>query len=123
MKVKFGCQVLEELILMDQHAAAERMAALVRRIPDAQGLQRWALDQSARELLLAQSSDWAFIMKTGTSVDYAVRRFKTHLHRFHRIAGMAESGGYDENYLREVSARDSLFPDMDYRIFQARAWA
>jgi len=25
---------------------------------------------------------------------------------------------YDEPYLREVSARDSLFPDMDYRIFQ-----
>jgi 1,4-alpha-glucan branching enzyme len=51
-----------------------------------------------------------------------VRRFKTHLHRFHRLAGMAESGHYDEAYLREISARDSLFPDMDYRIFQARPW-
>jgi 1,4-alpha-glucan branching enzyme len=73
-------------------------------------------------LLLAQSSDWAFIMKTGTSVEYAVRRFKTHIHRFHRLATMAETGGYDENYLREIAARDSLFPDMDYRIFQARPW-
>ena len=91
------------------HAAAERMSALVQRFPDASGLPRWALDQAARELLLAQSSDWAFIMKTGTSVDYAVKRFKTHLHRFNRLAEMAESGGYDENYLREVTARDSLF--------------
>ena len=104
------------------HAAAERMGALVRRFPDAGGVQRWALDQAARELLLAQSSDWAFIMKTGTSVDYAVRRFKTHLHRFDRLASMVESNHYDESYLREVANRDSLFPDMDYRIFQNRPW-
>ena len=104
------------------HAAAERMSALVQRFPDAQGMQRWALDQAARELLLAQSSDWAFIMKTGTSVEYAVRRQKTHIHRFDRLATMAESGSYDEGYLREVAARDSPFPDMDYRIFQTRPW-
>ncbi|HWR87271.1 MAG TPA: 1,4-alpha-glucan branching protein domain-containing protein [Acidiferrobacterales bacterium] len=104
------------------HAAAERMSALVQRFPDAQGMQRWALDQAARELLLAQSSDWAFIMKTGTSVEYAVRRQKTHIHRFDRLATMAESGDYDEGYLREVAARDSPFPDMDYRIFQTRPW-
>jgi len=104
------------------HDAAERMSALVQRFPDAQGMQRWALDQAARELLLAQSSDWAFIMKTGTSVEYAVRRQKTHIHRFDRLATMAESGDYDEGYLREVAARDSPFPDMDYRIFQTRPW-
>ena len=107
-----------EWIYPPLHAAAERMSALVRRFPDADGQRRWALDQAARELLLAQSSDWAFIMKTGTAVEYAVRRQKTHLHRFQRLAGMAEHGRYDEPWLREVASRDSLFPDMDYRIFQ-----
>ena len=102
------------------HAAADHMRALVQRFPEADGHRRWALDQAARELLLAQSSDWAFIMKTGTSVDYAVRRFKTHLHRFHRLREMAESGHYDTGYLQAVTGRDSLFPDMDYRIFQAQ---
>lgn len=102
------------------HAATERMSTLVQHYPEAQGLQCWALDQAARELLLAQSSDWAFIMKTGTSVEYAVRRFKTHIHRFDRLATMVESGKYEEGYLREINARDSLFPDMDYRIFQTR---
>ncbi len=100
--------------------AADRMADLVRRFPTADGIMRWSLDQAARELLLAQSSDWAFIMKTGTAVDYAVRRFKTHVHRFDRIARMAERGEYDEHYLRQITDRDSLFPDMDYRIFQSR---
>lgn len=102
------------------HAAATRMSGLVQRFNNADGNQRWALDQAARELLLAQSSDWAFIMKTGTSVEYAVRRFKTHIHRFDRLATMVENNHYDEPYLREVTARDSLFPDMDYRVFQTR---
>lgn len=102
------------------HAAAERMVSLRERFPIADGLQRWALDQAARELLLAQSSDWAFIMKTGTSVNYAARRFKTHIHRFQRCAEMVERGQYDEPYLRAIASRDSLFPDIDYRIFQTR---
>ena len=104
------------------HQAAERMSALVRHFQHCDGHLRWALDQAARELLLAQSSDWAFIMKTGTSVDYATRRFKTHIHRFDRLASMAEQTGFDETYLRAVSERDSLFPDMDYRIFQTRPY-
>ncbi len=104
------------------HAAVERMSALRRRFPDSSGMARLTLNQAARELLLAQASDWAFIMKTGSAVDYAVHRFKTHIHRFHRFADMAEQTRYDERYLREVTARDNLFPDMDYRVFQARRW-
>jgi 1,4-alpha-glucan branching enzyme len=104
------------------HEDAERMRSLVQRFPNADGDRRWALDQAARELLLAQSSDWAFIMKTGTSVEYAVRRTKTHLHRFQRCADMAESGYIDQNYLRAITERDSLFPDMDYRIFRRGPW-
>ena len=61
-------------------------------------------------------------MKTGTSVEYAVRRFTTHLHRFDRCAGMAESGGYDEGYLREITGRDSLFPGHGLPDIQNRPW-
>ena len=100
------------------HAAVERMGALQRRFPQSADLMRQALDQAARELLLAQASDWSFIMKTGTAVDYAVRRFKTHIHRFHRCADMAEQTRFDGCYLHEIAARDNLFPDIDYRIFQ-----
>jgi 1,4-alpha-glucan branching enzyme len=61
-------------------------------------------------------------MKTGASVEYAVRRFKTHVHWFDRIAKMVEHNWYDEGYLREVTAWDRLFPDIDYRMFQTRPW-
>ena len=46
------------------HKAAERMIDLAKREP-ADELEWRALNQAARELLLAQSSDWAFIMRTG----------------------------------------------------------
>ncbi len=59
-------------------------------------------------------------MKTGTSVDYAVRRFKTHIHRFDRLANMIERDNYDEGYLNAIASRDTIFPDIDYRVFQAR---
>ena len=50
-----------------------------RRHPEARGTTKRALDQAARELLLAQASDWAFIIARGTVVDYAVRRTTEHL--------------------------------------------
>jgi 1,4-alpha-glucan branching enzyme len=53
------------------HHAERRMERLLERHPDAAGAAKEALDQAARELLLAQSSDWAFIVTHGTSVPYA----------------------------------------------------
>ncbi|MFW5830384.1 MAG: glycoside hydrolase family 57 protein, partial [Planctomycetota bacterium] len=48
------------------HMAEERMIDCARRFPEADGDLRRALNQMARELLLMQSSDWAFIMTTQT---------------------------------------------------------
>lgn len=104
------------------HAAAGRLSALVVQHAQAGGAARQALDQAARELLLAQASDWAFMMTAGSSSAYATQRIKTHLHRFDRCAAMVEHGPVDEPYLREIGNRDNLFPDIDYRIFQARPW-
>src|SRR5260370_39092215 len=56
------------------HEDADRMCELAQQNPNPNHLQRRALNQAARELLLAQSSDWAFIMKTGTMVDNARQR-------------------------------------------------
>ena len=61
------------------------MIGLARDWPSAEGVQRRALNQAARELLLAQSSDWAFILKTGTMMEYAERRTKEHVYNFSRL--------------------------------------
>jgi 1,4-alpha-glucan branching enzyme len=72
-----------------------------------------AIRQAARELLLAQASDWAFIMKTGTAVSYAVRRFKDHVLRFTRIYEQVKSGYVDEGWLYGVEQKDNIFPDVN----------
>jgi 1,4-alpha-glucan branching enzyme len=53
------------------------MNELANHFPTANGVLEEALNQAAREVLLAQSSDWAFIMKTGTMVEYAIRELLT----------------------------------------------
>jgi 1,4-alpha-glucan branching enzyme len=90
----------------------------VGRLPDAQGLERRALDQAAREVMLAQASDWAFIMKTGTTVPYATKRTTEHVKRFTRIyEGLIGRATIDEPWLDEVMRRDNPFPEVDYRLY------
>src|SRR5208283_1618475 len=62
--------------------AQERMTEMARQFPNPDPVQERVLKQAARELLLAQSSDWPFILRTGTSPDYARKRVKDHLLRF-----------------------------------------
>ena len=103
------------------HKASERMIDLARVHPDASGVQRRALNQAARELLLAQSSDWAFIIKTGTMVDYAVRRTREHLLRFTKLYEQIRTNAIDESWLGSVEWRDNLFPEIDYRVYRPAA--
>jgi len=87
------------------HKAETRMVEMARLHQDASGVTRRALNQAARELLLAQSSDWAFIIKTGTMVDYAVRRTREHLLRFTKIYDQVKGNGIDEQWLSSVESR------------------
>jgi 1,4-alpha-glucan branching enzyme len=100
------------------HKASRVMTELVRQHPHVHGLKRRALNQALRELLLAQSSDWAFIMATGTHVSYAQRRTKEHLLSFFKLADGVRADGVSEPFLRDLESRDNIFPDIDYRVHQ-----
>jgi 1,4-alpha-glucan branching enzyme len=99
------------------HKAADRMVELAQSYPGSEGLLRRALNQAAREVLLAQSSDWAFILKTGSHVEYAVRRIKEHVGRFTRLYYDIRENHIDQNWLSDLEYQDNLFPDIDYRIY------
>ena len=87
------------------------------------------LNQAARELLLAQSSDWAFQIYQGTTVEYSTRRFQSHIHRFDLLAKMLESvpGAVASgdisltqdqlDLLTEIESRDNIFAEIDYRVY------
>ena len=99
------------------HQAADRMVELARKFPLARGLQLRALNQAARELLLVQASDWSFIMKTGTTVDYATRRTRSHLTRFVRLAEQIQEGKIEDSWLSQLESQDCIFPEIDYRVY------
>ncbi len=99
------------------HKALERMGESARAFQGAEGIERRALNQMAREVLLAQSSDWAFIMKAGTHGAYAVKRTKDHLDRFTRLWAGLTKNCIDIPTLESLESTDNIFPDMDYRIY------
>jgi 1,4-alpha-glucan branching enzyme len=104
-------------IYRHQRIAEERMAELARREPGSD-LEKRALNQAAREILLLQSSDWAFIMDTGAVAPYAHKRFKDHTLRFMKIWEMLGQGPVDEATLADIEGKDSIFQEIDYRIFR-----
>lgn len=77
------------------------------------------LKQLARELLLAESSDWAFQIYQGTTVEYSTRRFQSHIHRFDLLAKMLESGEVDHELLGEIERRDNIFAEIDPSIYRS----
>jgi len=99
------------------HMAADRMVELAQTYPDADGLLGRALKQAARELMLAQSSDWAFIMKTGSHAEYAVKRTNDHLLRFTRLYNDIRANTVDEGWLGTIEYADNIFPDINYRHY------
>ncbi len=120
------------------HAAAQKMIALAQHASSVAGQPRKhsalpcqgsageapalqfsdrVLKQLARELLLAQTSDWAFLIKTGTAREYATKRTTDHLARFNRLHDQFVTGDVDEEFLRDCEWRDNLFPNVNWRYY------
>ena len=85
--------------------------------PRADALRARVLNQMARELLLAQSSDWAFILKTQTHTTYAYHRLQDHVGRFTALHDALQHGHIDDGWLSDLETRDNLFPFLDYRLY------
>lgn len=101
------------------HEAAVRMRDAVRQhshlSPDS--LEERTLRQAGRELMLAQSSDWPFIITNNTTVEYARRRFYEHLDRFHDLLNSLRERNIVPEKLEAVEYLDAIFPELDYRLF------
>jgi 1,4-alpha-glucan branching enzyme len=99
------------------HGGAQLMKELAGKYPRARGRKRRALNQAARELLQAQASDWAFIIKGGAHREYAVKRTKTHLLRLIRLKEQIETGTIDDQWLSAIESQNNIFPNISYRIY------
>lgn len=97
------------------HDARLRLGEQARRHPGADpgSLVGRALKQATREVLLASSSDWPFILTMGTQMGYAHRRPLVHLSRAHRLLEGLERDHVDEHDLHQMEVRDGLFAHVD----------
>ncbi|MGA2957467.1 MAG: 1,4-alpha-glucan branching protein domain-containing protein [Thermodesulfobacteriota bacterium] len=99
------------------HWAATKMERLSREPPRGHELMERALKQATRELMLAQGSDWAFMMHGGAMTEYATKRIKTHLLRFYRLCQAIDEGMIDKEWLARVEDVDNIFPHIKYQSF------
>jgi 1,4-alpha-glucan branching enzyme len=102
-----------EWIYPHLNVAEERMTELVRLRKGSSNLERRALAQAGRELLLAQASDWAFILRTGTSPEYAKSRVRDHLLRFIALHEQLTITSLDESWLESIEGADNIFPNLN----------
>jgi 1,4-alpha-glucan branching enzyme len=100
------------------HKMTNRMIYLADRFPEANGITRRALNQAARELLLSQHSDWAFMMNAGDATEYAKKRFTEHTARFNSLYKSIISKNIPKRWLVEIENKDRIFVDIDYRVFK-----
>ncbi len=98
------------------HIAQDRMKEMLH-LPAVSPEQRRAINQALRELLLAQSSDWPFIMNSGTMVGYAKKRFISHVSRLTSLYDQIRHNRVDQAFLDDIESKDNAFQWLDYRNY------
>ncbi len=99
------------------HRSINRMIELADRFPDQTSLKERFLQHAAREVLMSMASDWPFIISNGTSVNYAERRMKEHIHNFNLVYENMCRNSVNTEWLTRTEKKTNIFPDIDYRIF------
>ncbi len=109
-------------IIPGLHQAADRLTLIVdaqQKLGPKAEKGAVLVRQMFRELLLAQASDWPFIMRTGTSPDYARKRVHDHLNRFWALDAMLISGMVDEEVFAAIAAADAIFPQCNPELYRS----
>jgi 1,4-alpha-glucan branching enzyme len=93
---------------------------LLEKFRDAEQGKRMALAQLAREALLAQASDWPFMVLRGRNADYARERFFGHRARWDKLVELLRKKIPDHVIAQEAGAlfeQDNILPGLDLREF------
>jgi 1,4-alpha-glucan branching enzyme len=99
------------------HKAAKRMCEISAKNIKARGWKKRALNQAARELLLAQASDWAFMIQKEKASKFATRKFTEHLTNFSTLYHEITSGRINRDHLAFLERKNNIFSDIDFRIY------
>ena len=99
---------------------SERMIDLSDRYPNETGLKIRLLNLGARELLLAQSGEWATMIHDGYFPEYAEKRFKDAIRSFMIVFDALGSNTVSTEWLTKLEKEHTIFPWMNFRIFSKK---
>jgi 1,4-alpha-glucan branching enzyme len=102
------------------HVLGKKMIRAAEKFEMPASLEKRVLNQMARELLLAQSSDWAFLITVGTAVSYATQMEEFHINAFMQLLEMLNNGDINESLLAYLENKDSIFPFIDYSVYRKK---
>jgi 1,4-alpha-glucan branching enzyme len=98
----------------------ERMTELAERFPDDTGLKERALNQAAREILLAQSDDWAALLHRQEATGFARTCAENSLRNFTTIYEALGSNYISTEWLTTLERKHNIFPNINYRVFRRK---
>ncbi|MDA8339517.1 MAG: DUF1957 domain-containing protein [Nitrospiraceae bacterium] len=102
-------KVLKELRVKSYELRVKEIPNSKLRTPNSKLLLQRAINQAKREMLLAQASDWPFLMQKGRASEYAERRVMRHIERFNMLFDMIMSGNVEESILKSMEESNRIF--------------
>lgn len=106
-------------IYRELHKCQNRMIHLANTYLKPSELEKRLLNQASRELMLAEASDWPFIIKNNTAVEYAIKRINTHIGRFNKLYEDLTKSTMDIEWLANIEQLDNIFPNINYTIYNS----
>ncbi|MCL1959875.1 MAG: DUF1957 domain-containing protein [Spirochaetes bacterium] len=100
--------------------AMERMIELAERFPDDTGIKEHALNQAAREIIIAQSSDWSSMLYKQDSTEFARNQAENALRNFTTIYEALGSNYISTEWLTTLERSHNIFPNINYRVFRRK---
>lgn len=98
----------------------ERMIDLSDRFPNETGLKVRLLNLGAKELMIAQSAEWAKMIHDGYFPEYATERFKEAIESFMIVFDALGSNTVSTEWLTKLEREHAIFPWMNFRMFSRK---
>jgi 1,4-alpha-glucan branching enzyme len=99
----------------------DRMVELADRFTKNSSLKERALNQAAREILLAMSSDWPSFLYRQECTAYSLRQLKDSLQNFTTIYEALGSNYISTEWLTTLERRHDIYPNINYRVFKRKS--
>lgn len=102
------------------HKTVERMVELSDRYPRQESLKKRFLNQAAREVLLSMAGDWPYLLYNQSNAEFAKNQLESHIENFNVVYTNMCKNAVNTEWLVKAEARDTIFPFIDYNIFNFR---